>query len=73
MKILITGVAGFIGFHAAKESLLRGDDVIGVDSVNDYYDTLANLTDEELKLRFSNISDEFNLFLKSRRHFYHSI
>ena len=39
MKILITGVAGFIGFHTAKESLLRGDDVVGVDNVNDYYDT----------------------------------
>jgi UDP-glucuronate 4-epimerase len=38
MKILITGVAGFIGFHTAKESLLRGDDVVGVDNVNDYYD-----------------------------------
>jgi len=34
MKILITGVAGFIGFHTAKESLLRGDDVVGVDNVN---------------------------------------
>ena len=30
-----------------------------VNQINDYYDTLANLTDEELKLRFSNISDEF--------------
>ena len=39
MKILITGVAGFIGFHTAKESLLRGDVVVGVDNVNDYYDT----------------------------------
>ena len=38
MRILITGVAGFIGFHTAKESLLRGDDVVGVDNVNDYYD-----------------------------------
>ena len=38
MKILITGSAGFIGFHAAKEFLRRGWDVAGVDNYCDYYD-----------------------------------
>ena len=38
MKILVTGNAGFIGFHTAKRLLERGDDVVGFDSVNDYYD-----------------------------------
>ena len=38
MKILITGSAGFIGFHAAKEFLRRGWDVAGVDNYSDYYD-----------------------------------
>lgn len=38
MRILLTGVAGFIGFHAARAFLARGDSVIGVDIVNDYYD-----------------------------------
>lgn len=38
MKILITGTAGFIGFHLAKKLLGRGDSVIGVDQINDYYD-----------------------------------
>lgn len=38
MKILITGTAGFIGFHLAKNLLGRGDSVIGVDQINDYYD-----------------------------------
>jgi len=38
MKILITGTAGFIGFHLAKKMLDRGDTVIGFDSINDYYD-----------------------------------
>ena len=38
MKILITGTAGFIGFHLAKSLALRGDKVVGVDSINDYYD-----------------------------------
>jgi UDP-glucuronate 4-epimerase len=38
MKILVTGNAGFIGFHTAKRLLERGDDVTGFDVVNDYYD-----------------------------------
>jgi len=38
MKILITGTAGFIGFHLAKALLERGDEVIGIDNINDYYD-----------------------------------
>ncbi|MFV8781262.1 NAD-dependent epimerase [Microbulbifer sp. SA54] len=39
MKCLVTGNAGFIGFHVAKTLLERGDSVIGIDNVNDYYDT----------------------------------
>jgi len=38
MSILLTGVAGFIGFHVAKALLARGDRVLGVDNLNDYYD-----------------------------------
>ncbi|WP_196137767.1 NAD-dependent epimerase [Aliikangiella sp. G2MR2-5] len=38
MKILVTGAAGFIGFHVAEYLLKRGDEVIGIDSINDYYD-----------------------------------
>lgn len=38
MNILITGVAGFIGFHVARALLARGDSVVGVDNCNDYYD-----------------------------------
>ncbi len=38
MKILITGAAGFIGMHTAKRLLERGDEVVGVDNINDYYD-----------------------------------
>ena len=39
MKILITGTAGFIGHNLAKKLLERGDEVIGLDNINDYYDT----------------------------------
>lgn len=39
MKYLVTGVAGFIGMHVAKRLLERGDLVVGVDNLSDYYDT----------------------------------
>lgn len=38
MKILVTGTAGFIGFHLALRLLSRGDEVVGLDNINDYYD-----------------------------------
>lgn len=50
MKILLTGAAGFIGMHCALRLLERGDQVIGIDNMNDYYDVslkearLAKLT-----------------------------
>lgn len=51
-RVLVTGAAGFIGFHVAKRLLARGDEVIGLDSVNHYYDVslkesrLAQLADQ---------------------------
>jgi UDP-glucuronate 4-epimerase len=38
MKILVTGAAGFIGYHVAVALLKRGDAIIGIDNLNDYYD-----------------------------------
>ena len=38
MKILVTGTAGFIGFHLARRLLKDGHEVVGLDSINDYYD-----------------------------------
>ncbi|WP_226583406.1 NAD-dependent epimerase [Acuticoccus sediminis] len=38
MKILVTGSAGFIGFHVARQLMARGDSVVGFDNVNAYYD-----------------------------------
>ena len=38
MKILVTGTAGFIGYHTVLRLLDRGDEVTGLDSVNNYYD-----------------------------------
>ena len=38
MKILITGVAGFIGFHLSKNLLDKGHTIYGIDNINNYYD-----------------------------------
>ncbi|MGI9264956.1 MAG: NAD-dependent epimerase [Gammaproteobacteria bacterium] len=38
MKVLVTGAAGFIGYHTAANLLERGDEVVGLDNLNDYYD-----------------------------------
>ena len=38
MSVLVTGAAGFIGFHVAKALLERGDRVVGIDNLNDYYE-----------------------------------
>lgn len=46
--ILVTGTAGFIGFHLAKRLLTEGHKVVGIDIVNDYYD--VNLKEERLKV-----------------------
>lgn len=48
MKILVTGAAGFIGFHTSQRLLGRGDQVVGLDIVNDYYD--VTLKEARLKL-----------------------
>ncbi|MEJ2602787.1 MAG: NAD-dependent epimerase [Gammaproteobacteria bacterium] len=53
MKVLVTGAAGFIGYFTAKYLLDRGDEVVGLDNLNDYYDVnlklarLANLEGRE--------------------------
>jgi len=38
MRLLVTGTAGFIGFHLAKKLIERGDEVMGIDNINEYYD-----------------------------------
>ncbi len=43
-RVLVTGVAGFIGFSLARKLLERGDDVVGVDNLNDYYDVNLKLS-----------------------------
>ncbi len=38
MKVIVTGAAGFIGFHVSNALMARGDTVVGIDNLNDYYD-----------------------------------
>lgn len=68
MKILVTGAAGFIGYHLSKSLLSRGYEVLGVDSISNYYsvnlkkDRLKNLIDEKnFSFNQLDITDRGNL------------
>ncbi|WP_152268879.1 NAD-dependent epimerase [Agriterribacter humi] len=67
MKILITGTAGFIGFHLANYLIKRGDEVVGLDSINDYYD--VNLKYNRLQTVGINKENmEYNKLVSSSKH-----
>ena len=57
MKILVTGAAGFIGMTASLKLLARGDEVVGLDNLNDYYD--VNLKHNRLKRLTSHANFRF--------------
>ena len=63
MKVLVTGAAGFIGMHCIERLLARGDQVVGIDNLNDYYDVtlkesrLARIADHAA-FRFHRVSIE---------------
>ncbi len=54
MRIILTGAAGFIGFHVSRNLLARGDEVVGIDNFNDYYDPSLKRARAALLSRYSN-------------------
>lgn len=54
MKILVTGAAGFIGFHLIKELVKKDYEVVGIDNINDYYDVKLKEDRIELLKELSN-------------------
>ena len=67
MKILVTGTAGFIGFHTAQRLFGRGDEVVGLDNINNYYD---------IRVKFGRLAQsgidasaiEYGKFVQSKTH-----
>lgn len=67
MKVLVTGAAGFIGYHLARRLAERGDEVVGLDSINGYYDT---------RMKFGRLAEagiaeaevEYGVAVRSRRY-----
>lgn len=67
MKILVTGTAGFIGSHLALKLLGRGDEIVGLDNINDYYDQSVKFG----RLQRAGINQEaivYNKLIKSSLH-----
>ncbi len=66
MKILITGAAGFIGYHLSEKLVALGHEVTGLDNINDYYD--VNLKYARLKELGINEKPDWNILSESARH-----
>ncbi len=67
MKILVTGTAGFIGFHLAQKLLEKGKNVVGIDNINDYYDTKLKF-DRLAQMGISSDSEKWHLKIQSSKH-----
>ncbi|MEK4555304.1 NAD-dependent epimerase [Jeotgalicoccus sp. FSL K6-3177] len=63
MKILITGVAGFIGSHLAKKLIFQGFEVVGIDNINDYYS--VNLKNDRLDILLKKKIKNYNIDLEN--------
>ena len=59
-RVLVTGVAGFIGSHVADFLMSRGDSVIGIDEINDYYDVSLKMSN--IAMLREKYGDQFHMF-----------
>ncbi|MFC2186610.1 NAD-dependent epimerase [Peijinzhouia sedimentorum] len=66
-KVLVTGAAGFIGFHTSRKLLDRGDEVVGLDSINDYYDPMLK-KDRLIQLGIDPKEIEYNVRVYSSKY-----
>ncbi|WP_418180385.1 NAD-dependent epimerase [Aliarcobacter lanthieri] len=70
MKILVTGTAGFIGYHLAKKLLERGDEIVGLDNINNYYDVnLKYARLNELGILKEDVEDDKIVFSKTYQNY----
>ncbi|MBS3774591.1 MAG: NAD-dependent epimerase [Bacteroidales bacterium] len=67
MKILVTGTAGFIGFHLAQKLIARGDEVVGLDNINDYYEPSLKY-DRMGETGIEQSAVEYNRLIKSTKY-----
>jgi UDP-glucuronate 4-epimerase len=68
MKVLVTGAAGFIGFHLVETLLAKGNDVIGIDNINDYYDVNLKYSRLEVSGIDRELVSEKAGLIQSKRH-----
>ena len=64
MSILVTGAAGFIGFHTAKRLIEKGKHVVGLDDLNNYYDQRLKYNRIKALKKIANNNSKKFIFLK---------